>query len=313
MLLSIIIVNWNSGRQLRDCLSTIQASTDQRCRHEIVIVDNGSTDDSLSGVEATGKAIRIIRNDANQGFAVACNRGAQVASGDYFLFLNPDTRLSADSISVPLSYLGQKADKDVGICGVQLVDEAGRISRSCARFPTFGNLIAQALGFNRLPWFRGSGLHMSDWDHANSQEVDHVSGAFFLMRREVFEQLNGFDQRFFLYLEDLDFSLRARQAGWRSVYLAEAQAFHAGGGTSRRIRATRLFYSLRSRLLYGFKHLSPAKAWLLLFTTLVLEPVSRLVFALIRASWSDAWHAFRGYGMLFRDLPAILRVAQGRA
>ncbi|MDA3878116.1 MAG: glycosyltransferase, partial [Halothiobacillus sp.] len=136
--------------------------------------------------------------------------------------------------------------------------------------------------------------------------VDHVIGAFFLMRRSLFDSLNGFDQRFFVYLEDLDLSLRARQAGWRSVYLAEARAFHAEGGTSRQVKAHRLFYSLRSRLLYGFKHFRPWQAWALFGVTLVVEPISRTIFSLLRGGVQDVRNTLRGYSMLYRDLPNIV-------
>jgi GT2 family glycosyltransferase len=126
----------------------------------------------------------------------------------------------------------QSENADVGICGIQLQDDSGHIARSCARFPSLRIFAMQALGLNTLPWFRSWGMHMLEWDHGKTREVDHVIGAFYLMRRALFESLGGFDERFFVYLEDLDFSLRARKAGWSSVYLATTQAFHAGGGVS---------------------------------------------------------------------------------
>ena len=131
------------------------------------------------------------------------------------------------------------------------------------------------------------------------------------MRRSVFEALNGFDERFFVYLEDVDFSLRAKQAGWKTAYLTDAQAFHAGGGTSSQVKAARLFYSLRSRLLYGFKHFPSWQAWVLLWITLLVEPFSRTVFSLIRGGTRDVRNTWSGYGMLYRDLPDILGKSRG--
>ena len=148
---------------------------------------------------------------------------------------------------------------------------------------------------------------MSEWDHATNRDVDQVIGAFFLIRRTVFEALNGFDERFFVYFEEVDVSYRARQAGWRSVYLATARAFHAGGGTSQQVKAARLFYSLRSRLLYGFKHFSRLRAWALVGVTLLVEPISRLVFSAIRGGREDVLNTLRAYGMLWRALPSILK------
>jgi GT2 family glycosyltransferase len=149
-------------------------------------------------------------------------------------------------------------------------------------------------------------MHRSEWEHDKTATVDHVIGAFYLIRRSLFDSLGGFDERFFVYLEDLDFSLRAYQAGWRSVYLTGVQAFHAGGGTSAQVMATRLFYSLRSRLFYGFKHFSVYRAWGLLFITLALEPWIRLGVALLRGSWRDASHTLHAYVLLVKSLPDVL-------
>jgi GT2 family glycosyltransferase len=306
-LLSIIIVNWNTKQQLRDCISSIRdTNRDGFILRDVVVVDNASTDDSLHGVAQLGLSVTIIRNKENRGFAVACNQGAAVASGEFLLFLNPDTRLFENSLSVPMAFMLSPENADVGIVGIQLVDEGSHITQSCARFPTLAIFFAQALGVNRLPGLRHLNTHMSEWAHDNSATVDHVIGAFYLMRHSIFESLGGFDERFFVYLEDLDLSLRAHQAGYRSVFLAGAQAFHAGGGTSRQVKAHRLFYSLRSRLLYGFKHFPAHKAWLLLFITFTVEPWSRLVFALSKGSWRNASHTLQAYALLIKSLPEVL-------
>lgn len=303
----IIIVNWNSGSQLHSCINSI-VEFGLPLVKQIIVVDNGSTDGSEIDVENLPE-VTLIRAGYNRGFAAACNQGAALASADYLLFLNPDTRLFENSLSTPLDFMDEENNARVGICGIQLVDESGRVSRSCARFPSLAIFIAQVLGINKLPGFRFLGTHRLEWDHAKTCDVDHVIGAFYLIRRSLFELLGGFDERFFVYLEDLDLSLRAYQAGWHSVYLANAQAFHAGGGTSRQVKAHRLFYSLRSRLLYGFKHFSFINAWILFWVTLGLEPFTRVIFALAKGEWLDVQHTIKGYFLLFMDLPAILRVA----
>ncbi|MBU1730692.1 glycosyltransferase family 2 protein [Patescibacteria group bacterium] len=306
--MDVVLVNWNAGPQLAEAVTSI-AQHHHNLVSSVIIIDNASIDDSLAQVEAfTGLPfqLQIIRNADNRGFGAACNQGAAVATEDYLLFLNPDTCLLADSLSVPLSFMEQPENTGVGICSIQLLDESGRVARSCARFPSLGIFLAQVLGLNKLPWFRSWGTHMSEWDHAKTREVDHVIGAFYLVRRSLFESLGGFDERFFVYLEDLDFSLRARQAGWRTVYLTEAQAFHAGGGTSRQVKARRLFYSLRSRLLYGFKHFSKLNAWLLLLITITVEPCTRLALALLRRSSGEASNTLSAYRMLLTSIPRII-------
>lgn len=230
----------------------------------------------------------------------------------YLLFLNPDTRVFQNSIEAPLAFLESGEGKRVGICGIQLLDEFGRVSRTCARFPSMTRFAAQALGLNKLPGLRSTGVHMDGWDHSETRIVDHVIGAFYLVRRSVFRDLGGFDERFFVYLEDVDFSVRAHGAGYQSAYLAEAQAFHAGGGTSRQILARRLFYSLRSRILYAFKHFSRSQAVLALFITLVLEPIARVLFGIGRGNLSNVRNTIRAYGMLIPEVPHILRAGLKR-
>jgi len=171
---------------------------------------------------------------------------------------------------------------------------------------------SKIFGLDRLfPEFFKSHF-MEEWGHKENREVDHVIGAFFLLRRRLFEQLNGFDERFFVYLEDLDFSLRAKESGWASYYLADARAYHKGGGTSEQVKARRLFYSLRSRILYGYKHFTPTQATLLLVTTLCFEPLTRLSFNLFQGAFKSASETISGYLMLYRALPEIMKVALKR-
>lgn len=303
MQLSIIIVNWNSGSQLAEVVSSIE-----KYHHDlvssVVIVDNSSSDDSLERVETMQNFLfkpLIIRNSANFGFGKACNLGAQHSKSEYLLFLNPDAALYADTLPKAFAYMENPANAKAGICGVQLLDEAGHVSRSCARFPSAAGFVAHALGLD--VFFPRLGHFMAEWDHAKTHPVDQVIGAFFLVRRNLFEALNGFDERFFVYFEEVDFSYRAWQAGMHSVYLADAQAFHAGGGTSNQVKARRLFYSLRSRLLYAFKHFSWFGAFSVLLTTLLVEPLSRSTLALLRRSWAGLKETWAAYGLLWRWLP----------
>lgn len=311
--LSIVIVNWNAGSLLRDCVRSIVEADRRGFKFgQVVIVDNGSTDGSLDGLASLALPLEIIKNTDNKGFAAACNQGMQGCRADYLLFLNPDTRLFADSLSVPLAFMEAAQNQSVGICGIQLIEEHEEVSRSCARFPTPRMFFSKVFGLDRLlPVFFQSHF-MEEWGHKESREVDHVIGAFFLVRRHLFEQLNGFDERFFVYLEDLDFSLRAKKLGSASYYLADARAYHKGGGTSEQVKARRLFYSLRSRILYGYKHFTPTQATLLLVSTLCFEPLTRLTFNLLQGAFKSASETISGYLMLYRALPGIMTVALKR-
>lgn len=304
--IDIIIVNWNAGHQLVEVVSSI-AEFHAGLVNSVIIVDNASTDHSVELLKASVKnflfQINIIKNEKNVGFGAACNQGASFSSAEFLLFLNPDTRLFNASLSMPVDFLQQIENADVGVVGIQLENESGHISRSCSRFPGAMVLIAHATGLSRLLGFEKMNLHMSDWAHDKTQTVDHVIGAFYLIRRTLFESLQGFDEHFFVYLEDLDLSLRVKQAGYRSVFLADAQAFHAGGGTSQQVKARRLFYFLRSRLLYAFKHFSWMAALCVLLVTLLVEPLSRSALALLRRSSTNFKETWAAYGLLWRWLP----------
>ena len=309
MFSTIIIVNWNSAHQLVEVVQSI-SNYHSNLVQQVVIVDNASTDDSIQKViELNDLAVKIniISNSRNMGFGFACNQGAALASTDFLLFLNPDTVLFENSLSAPISFMQKEENASVGVVGIQLIDENDNISRSCAKFPRAMDFFAQAIGLNRIPGFTDLSLHMGNWTHDSTREVDHVIGAFYLIRRNLFESLNGFDERFYVYLEDLDLSLRVSQAGYRSVYFADVQAFHAGGGVSKQVKAHRLFYSLRSRLLYGFKNYRRINAWFLFLITLTIEPVTRSFFSFISDGHKGVRITWQAYKMLFDDLSTVLK------
>jgi len=308
--IDIVIVNWNSGDQLHRCLKSL-ARFAGALPVRVVVVDNASTDGSADTLpQIADRPVTLIRNDRNIGFGRACNQGAMASEGDLILFLNPDAELFEGTLDRVADEMQAPQNGQIGILGVQLMNPDGEVERSCSRAPTLGRLTAQAIGLTKLPGLRGTGMKMLDWDHRSSRDVDQVIGAFFVVRRSVFEALGGFDERFFVYFEEVDLSYRVRLAGWRVRYLAEARAFHAGGGTSGQIKARRLFYSLRSRLLYGFKHFSTGRAWLLLGVTLFLEPVSRSVFCLMKGDVGGVANTMGGYRHLLGSLPSILRGEQ---
>jgi hypothetical protein len=299
--LDVICVNWNSGRQLAACLASMaRASRTGFTLERVVVVDNASHDHSATGLEFPTLPLEVIANRTNRGFAAACNQGARGSRSDYLLFLNPDTVLESGSLALPLAFLESAEGADVGVCGIQLADEQGVVARSCTRFPTAGSLVAASAGLDRLlpRWFTGSFMH--EWHHLDSRDVDHVIGAFYLVRRSLFERLHGFDERYFVYFEDLDFSLRASVAGWRRHYLATARAFHRGGGISDQVKAERLQYLLRSRLRYVRRHFSRPGAWAVTLATLIVEPAVRVIAALGRGALSQVRDTVRAYGLLAR-------------
>lgn len=301
--LTIVIVNWNSGEHLQNCIQSIPRCFDEGTV-QVVVVDNGSSDDSFKPAEKL-QFVHLTKLNENLGFSLACNLGAQQSKSEFILFLNPDAKLFRDTLNASLNYMNNPENQHVGICGVQLIDEQGKVAKHCSKYPTFSSMLSHSLGLSRLS--QKLGYDMSDWSHNETREVDHVIGAYYLVRRELFEKLDGFDERFFVYLEDLDFSFRASKAGWKTVYLAEAQAFHLGGGCSSQVKARRLFYSLRSRLLYGFKHFSRWQGWGIVVVTCIAEPCVRALQCILKLDFVGLREVFRGYWYLYKQIPKDCR------
>lgn len=307
-MIDIIIVNWNSGKQLYNCLKSISGLNGGGFKLDrIVVVDNSSTDNSIEGLEDLTLPLEIIRNNKNIGFAAACNKGATNSKVDYLLFLNPDTKLFNNSLTLPLNYMQKKENERVGICGIQLVDEKGIVQHTCAKFPTLIHFIIKILGLNQLFPNLFFSSYMTEWNHMESKIVDQIMGAYFLVRHSLFKELGGFDERFFVYFEEVDFSLRAYKADWGSAFLSESKVYHKGGGISEQIKAKRLFYSLQSRVLYGYKHFRWLSATSLMLLTLFVEPWTRLVWNIIRGSNKELFETFKAYFLLWKDMPKLLK------
>lgn len=292
---AIVIVNWNSGEYLRECLSSIeQEGSDLRVK--TIVVDNASSDGSQLLADKFSE-VELVLLAENVGFAKACNIGARRAGdAEFFLFLNPDARLEEGVLLRVVDFMRQDKSERYGICGVALVDDSGRIARSCSRFPTPSRIVFASIGIDRL--FRSAGAAMSEWDHSFSRDVDQVIGAFFFVRSSLFSRLSGFDERYFVYFEEVDFSLRASRLGFRTRYLSDTQAFHAGGGTSRNVKATRLFYSLRSRLLFSQEHFTQGGRLVVLVATWVVEPVSRVLLCIASRRWGGIREIAIAYRLL---------------
>ena len=306
--LDIVIVNWNTGPQLQECLQSISlansASVLRLC--QCVVVDNASVDGSADGLKDLPLPLTMARNHENKGFAYACNQGAKHGAAEYLLFLNPDIKLFPDSLTKALLFLQKAQNRQVGILSIQLVDHNGFVQRNVSRFPTPKSLFDQMLGLDRLWLHRFPSHFMTDWDHRESREVDQITGAFYLVRRKVYEELRGFDERFFMYFEDLDFAYRAKQAGWKSYYLTDAQAFHYGGGASYQVKAKRLFYVLNSRVIYIAKHFGVSSALKILISSLIVEFWARVGWSLVNLSGQNLIETLRAYRMFVRVLPQLL-------
>lgn len=305
----IITVNWNSGTQLKECIESLQKTELSNCiLNKVVVVDNDSKDNSLELVKDLNyEKLEIIKNSDNLGFGKACNIGAKNSQSDFLLFLNPDAMVYEDTFLKLLDYIEQNDTNDVAVYGVQLIGDDEKVQRTCARFPSLWNMLVRSSGLNKINKKIFKTYAMNDWNHDDTKEVDHVIGAFYLIDRKIFEKIKGFDERYFVYIEDLDLSKRVKDRGYKTIFVSEVQAYHKGGGTSEQVRAKRLFYSTRSRLIYGFKHFGFFKGLFLMFFTFIFEPLTRTAFSLIKGKYSEILENFKGFYMLYLDSFSIVK------
>jgi N-acetylglucosaminyl-diphospho-decaprenol L-rhamnosyltransferase len=205
-MVDIVIVNWNSGEYLKMCLTSIYKKENDHLVNKIIVVDNNSADLFPADIPNNSRLI-LIQNKKNEGFSKACNQGFQKCTADFVLLLNPDAMLLPKTLSDSIHFMNQY--NDIDILGCCLLDDKGIRTKSCCRFPSPVRIFFDAAGLSKIaPKIFKPASIMTDWDHLQSSLVDMVIGAFMFMRKKVFEKNGYFDERFFVYYEEVDFSKR---------------------------------------------------------------------------------------------------------
>lgn len=261
--LSVIIVSWNVRDLLRDCLRSVIQGLSPAVPHEIIVVDNASTDGSAAMVRAEFPTVTLLVNAENLGFARANNRGLCVSRGRYVVLLNSDTVVPAPALEALVAFMD--AHPDAGAVGPRLLRPDGSVQPyAFGGDPTLGYLLRR--GIRRLLF--GRPLH--DWATEDVRPVDWVSGACLMVRREAIEQAGLLDENIFMYFEDNDWCLRIRRAGWRVYYDPQVAITHIGGqGLVRNPAAARAY---RESLRYFYrKHYGPTANRLLPFMLAIYE------------------------------------------
>jgi len=294
MSVSIIIVNWNSGNLLYDCIESIKHYGGENVK-EVIVVDNASSDGSINKISSD--KLKLIINPENLGFAKACNIGFKAAAGNYCLLLNPDTRIFENTINLSVEFL--EKNQQIDILGCRHVDNSGNTKVSCARFPKFSTFLNDIFGLSKLaPHIFHPATLMTDWHHSTSREVDQVMGAFMFMRKNIFDKHGFFDEQFFVYYEELDFSYRVKKAGGKIFYNADFCIYHKENGTTKSVPSFSLFLAIRSRLKFIRKHFPFYQFILLFFATFTFEFLIRSLFNLFTVGWSGVKSNLSGYKML---------------
>jgi GT2 family glycosyltransferase len=214
---SIIIVNYRSADYLEKCLESVYEKS-QSAFFEVILVNNDSKE-NLKLIKEKFPAVQVIERDKNCGFGAAINIGAKKASGQHLFFINPDAELLNDAILIALAEF--KKTPVVAVIGAKIVDQKGQ-SQSWlgGRDISLTELILNNLGF-----YRGGKL----WKQSEKTNTDWVSGGAMFVKKDVFEQIGGFDENFFMYFEDIDLCRRIRKAGSKIIYLPKIKVMHYSG------------------------------------------------------------------------------------
>lgn len=252
----VLLVSFNSAHLLERLRDTLERATQGGVKLRLLAVDNASSDDSAQILRDRLACDVFIQNEVNVGFGRANNQLLEHVRADHVLLLNTDAFVSPETIAMTVDYMD--AHPKCGILGVRLTHDDGTLQPSRRKFPTPLTTFLRRTGLERLLPLRAA-RHDIDEDHASAGACDWVPGCYYLVRREVLEQVGLFDPRFFLYFEEVDHCRRTRDAGWDVVYLPETSVVHVGGESAKSVSAlpsNRQIPALEmeSELLYVRKH-----------------------------------------------------------
>lgn len=257
--LTIVVVSYETRALLRQCLQRLSRPT--ALQQQIIVVDNASRDGSADMVEREFPDVELVRNSDNRGFAAANNQAFLLAKGRQIGLINPDALIEPEVIERAVRRLD--VSPTIGAVGGRILGPDGTVQPSARCFPTPLDEVLVLTGLAaRYPNSRFFGRFDRTWaDVGESAPVDWVPGAFFLLRRDVLDAVGGFDERFFLYYEEVDLCRRIRAAGYEVWYWADCEVRHVGGASSAAIATHRSehgsqldLWRLRSAYLYYRKH-----------------------------------------------------------
>lgn len=297
---SVVVVAYNVREHLERCLSAVAGGA-----HEVVVVDNASTDGSAELVRERFSSVRLLELPENRGFGAANNAGMEAASGRWFLLLNPDAWPVEDGIEKLVAFAD--ARPRAGVVGPRLRNPDGSLQASVRGHPTLWRLATEYLFLRRLaPGSRAlNAFYGAGFDHQREREVEVLKGAVLLLRRTAAEEVGGFDPDFFMFGEEMDLCYRVRQAGWSVLFTPEAEFVHVGGASTGARWGERPSFGpmfreqLRGHLRFLAKHEGPARA----------EQARRLV----AISFRLRSHVFRGRaGRAYAEAAAWLESASAR-
>lgn len=255
---SVIIVSWNTRKLTLGCVASLDRAR-ERLATEIIVVDNASSDDTVEQLQSQYPQVKLIANEENIGFSRANNLGMAVCTGQYVALINSDVVVPADCLETIVEYMDQH--QDIGMLGPKMVLRDGSIGPSVYKFPTVWNWFCNAIGLSVA--FKGfdavANFELPNFDYSKTQDVDILTGWFWVVRSSALQQVGVLDDQFFMYGEDFDWPKRFRKAGWRVTYCSEAHAIHYCGASSDRAPARFYVEMNRANLQYFRKHHGPVE------------------------------------------------------
>lgn len=277
---SIIIISWNTMEITCDCLRSIYELT-KDVDFEVIVVDNGSTDDSCEVVEEEFPQVKLIKNGKNLGFSKANNIGIKVSTGRYLFLVNSDIIILDACVKKMIQFMDK--NPHVGMAGPRILNPDMSLQPTCKHYPSLWNNFCQALGLNRLfpkssffsDWF------MSYWQHDTIKKVDGLGGCFLVVRRKALDEVGLLDEDFFIYGEDIDWCRRFNLAGWNIMFNSETEAIHFGGASSSNAPIRFYLEMQKADLQYWRKH-HGRSGRVIYAMIIVLGHLLRLLFASLK-------------------------------
>jgi GT2 family glycosyltransferase len=267
--LSIIIVSWNVENFLKKCLSSIYQNQG-KLQLEVIVIDNNSSDQTCNLIQRAFPQVKLICNQSNRGFARACNQGLQQAKGEYYLLLNPDTEILGDCLPKMVEFM--EKNPEVGLAGCQLLNSDGSRQPSVRNFPNF--LVHFGMMFKLHHLISFTRYFALDFDYHQPGDAEQLMGAFLMIRQKDKLKIGDFDEKYYLWFEEVDYCYRARQLGVKVVYTPDAKIIHYGGQSFGQAGSLKKqFYFSLSRLHYIRKN----STWLSYFIILLLTPLSMVL------------------------------------
>lgn len=253
VLLSIIIVNWNTTRLLEACIeSTYRHAPDFDL--EVIAIDNASDSFDADAIRARFPLAAIIANDHNRGYADGNNQGIELATGRYLLLLNPDTEVQNNTLAKLVEFM--EAHPKAAAAGCRLVRPDGSIDKSVRGFPEPAAVTSEFLGLSRLfPKSRKLGAYRMTWfDYKTEARVDQPMGSCLILSRRALDEIGLLDPDFPIFFNEVDWCYRAKQAGWEIYFTPEAEVIHHGGSSTKQVRREMRRESHRSLARFYKKH-----------------------------------------------------------